>query len=142
MRTEWVPRWVPPNVARRRQRKRSQSKPLTETSYYARRAARDPDWHVAQLAGAAERARRRREADADALRRANALAARRCRQRQSESGYTFYELWQRVGGDRKTLAYVLRDEVRLGRVTFHSTMRRFELNGGMPADVRDSLHLL
>jgi hypothetical protein len=39
-------------------------------SYYARRSARDPEWHAAQLAAAAERERRRRKADPEGFRQA------------------------------------------------------------------------
>jgi hypothetical protein len=34
---------------------------------------------------------------------------------------------------------VLRDELRRGRLVYHSTSRRFELNGHLPAEVREAL---
>ena len=63
--------------------------------YYAARAARDPDWHEAQLRGAAERERRRRERDPDGYRAARREAARRCRERQRAHGLTFAQLLDR-----------------------------------------------
>jgi hypothetical protein len=40
----------------------------TVASYYSRRAARDPTWHEAQLAGAREREAERRAANLDGFR--------------------------------------------------------------------------
>lgn len=45
-------------------------------------------------------------------------------------------------GDPAVLAYVLRDEVRRGRVEYHSTSRRYVLNGGLPEDVKQALRKL
>ena len=108
-------------------------------SYYRRRSARDPDWHRQQLEEARERDRRRRGADPDGerVRRREATAATRAR--RAASGYTFQELWRRVGGERGTLARVLSDEVARGRVDYAGSSRRYILNGGLPADVRAAL---
>jgi hypothetical protein len=35
-----------------------------------------------------------------------------------------------------TLAFVLRDEIARGHVDYHSTTRRYSLNGGLPEDVK------
>ncbi len=40
------------------------------------------------------------------------------------------------------LDYVLRDEVRLGRIDYHSTMRRFAVNGGLDPELRQALRSL
>jgi hypothetical protein len=48
-------------------------------------------------------------------------------------------LWQRVGGERRLLARVLNDEVVAGRIDYHSTSRRYRLNGGLPADLKAAL---
>lgn len=34
------------------------------------------------------------------------------------------------------LDFVLREELRRGTIEYHSTTRRYVLNGGLPADVR------
>jgi hypothetical protein len=112
------------------------------TSYYPRRSARDSAWRKQQLRAAAARAKRRREADVDAVRAANAAAVRLCRQRHAPAGLTLHELWERVGGDRMTLAYVLRNEFRLGRVDYRSTSRRYLLNGELDARTRAALAAL
>ncbi len=72
-------------------------------------------------------------------RRAEDPAARPTRERQTASGLTFQELWLRVGGDRGSLWRVLRNEVRRGRIDYHYTMKRYVLNGGFPADLRQAL---
>jgi hypothetical protein len=53
-----------------------------DREHYARRATRDPEWHEAQLRGAAERDRQRRERDPGGYLAARRAAARRCRERQ------------------------------------------------------------
>ena len=58
------------------------------------------------------------------------------REPEAASGLTFHELWLRVGGDRGSLWTVLRNEVRSGRIDYHSTTTRYQLNGGLPADVK------
>jgi hypothetical protein len=40
------------------------------------------------------------------------------------------------------LRRVLRDELRRGRIVYHATSRRFELNGHLPADVKEALRKL
>jgi hypothetical protein len=114
----------------------------TAVSYYARRSARDPDWHAEQLAAAADRARQRRAADVDAARKRARLAARRCRRQHAAAGLTLHALWLRVGGDRDELALILRDEVRRGRVEYRSTSRRYVLNGEIDAATRAALRAL
>jgi hypothetical protein len=113
-------------------------------SYYARRSARDPEWHAAQLEGAKVRERRRREEDPERLKAARREATRRTRERQAAHGLTFHELRERcliVGypDPEGTLRRVLREEVASGRVEYHSTSRRFTLNGGLPEDVKRAL---
>ncbi len=108
-------------------------------SYYSARSRRDPDWHAAQLAGAAKREARRRELDPDGLRAARRLATRRYREKQAASGFTFHELWQRVGGERATPVTILNEEVRRGRIDYRSTSRRYSMNGALPDDVRRAL---
>jgi hypothetical protein len=44
--------------------------------------------------------------------------------------------------DRTTLALVLRDEVRRGRVDYLGFSRRYRLNGGLPDDVKLALREL
>jgi hypothetical protein len=116
-----------------------------EGSYYSRRSARDPAWRDAQIEGAKERERLRREADPDALRVARRLATRRCRAKQSAEGLTFAQLARRSPvPDRAVLALVLRDEVASGRIEYHSTSRRYRLNGGLDPGTRRAfldLHL-
>jgi hypothetical protein len=91
-------------------------------TYYARRSARDPDWRQAQLAAAADREARRRAADPDRVRELDRRAARRSRRRQAVNGLTFHELLERSPtGDRTMLASVLRDELRLGRISWPTT---------------------
>jgi hypothetical protein len=105
-------------------------------SNYAARSRRDPAWREEQLAGAAERERRRRELDPEGVRAARREATRRTRARQGQSGLTFYELLQRIGGDRQTLALVLRDEVAAGRIDYHASSRRYSVNGGLDPELR------
>jgi hypothetical protein len=112
-------------------------------SYYAERSARDPDWRAEQLREAAERDRRRRELDPDGYLQARRETARRARARQRAQGLTFQELLDRSPvNDPAVLAFVLRDEVRLGRIEYRSTSRRYLLNGGLPADVKAALRNL
>jgi hypothetical protein len=61
------------------------------------------------------------------------------REPEAASGLTFNELWLRVGGDRGSLWTVLRNEVRLGRINYHSTTKRYVLNGGLDPAVRKAL---
>ncbi len=102
---------------------------MTET-YYAGRSARDPDWREAQIARARERERQRRAEDP---------ATGGTREPEAASGLTFDELWLRVGGDRGSLWAVLRNEIRLGRIDYHSTTKRYVLNGGLDPAVRKAL---
>jgi hypothetical protein len=115
---------------------------VAEASYYARRSARDPGWREAAIAAAAERKRRRRERDPEAFRLAHLEEQRRCWQAQAASGLTFAELLRRVGGDRETLAHVLRDELRRGRVEYLGLSRCYRVNGQLPEDVREALRNL
>ena len=102
---------------------------MTET-YYAARSARDSDWREAQIARAMERERQRR---------AEYPATGGTREPEAASGLTFNELWLRVGGDRGSLWAVLRNEVRRGRIDYHSTTKRYVLNGGLDPAVRKAL---
>jgi hypothetical protein len=108
-------------------------------SYYAQRSARDPEWHAQQLREAGEREQRRRDADPEAFRRARRDVDRRYRERVAQHGLTFAELHRRIGGSRATLLTVLNSERRRGTLDYHSTLRRWSLNGGMAEDVRDAL---
>jgi hypothetical protein len=111
-------------------------------SYYAARTRRDPAWREQQLLEAAEREARRRGRDPEAFKLAGREKSRRCRARHAAHGLTFDELWRRVGGDRRTLVTILGDEECRGRVDYHSTSRRYRLNGGLPADVVVALRAL
>ena len=113
-------------------------------SYYARRSARDPEWRAQQIREAKEREARRREEDPEGLRAARREATRRTRERQAAHGLTFHELRERcllVGypDPEGTLRRVLREEVASGRIEYHSTSRRYSLNGGLPEDVKRAL---
>jgi hypothetical protein len=66
-------------------------------------------------------------------------ATGRPRKPEAASGLTFDELWRRVGGDRGSLWVVLRNEVRRGRIDYHSTTRRYVLNGGLDPALRQAL---
>ena len=112
---------------------------MAEGSYYSRRSARDPDWREAQIREAGERELRRREADAEGFRCARRQVSRRHRERHAAHGLTFYELWLRVGGERHSLELVLRDELRRGRVDYHSSSRRYSVNGGVSPELRAAL---
>jgi hypothetical protein len=114
----------------------------TVASYYGRRAARDPEWRLRAIAAAGERKRRRRERDPEAFAAAHREEQNRCKRRQAATGLTFAELLRRVGGDRETLAFVLRDEVRRGRIDYLAFSRRYRLNGGLPDDVKLALREL
>jgi hypothetical protein len=116
-------------------------------SYYARRAARDPAWREAQLAAAAEREARRRERDPEGLRAARREATARCRERQAAHGLTLAQLERACLLDtyprpRETLARVLRELVASGVVDYHSTSRRYQLNGGLDAETVAALRQL
>jgi hypothetical protein len=108
-------------------------------TYYARRAARDPAWRVRQLVEAAERERRRRKHDPDGFRAARRAATQRCREQQVAHGRTFTELLRSTGADPAVLATVLRQEVERGIVEYHSTSRRYVLNGALPPSVKRAL---
>jgi hypothetical protein len=113
---------------------------LVAETYYARRSARDPEWREQQLREAKEREAGRREEDPERLKAANREATRRCRERQAASGRTLHELKARIGrrtgSPAEAIATILADEVRRGRVTYHSTTRRFELRrDAFPPDV-------
>jgi hypothetical protein len=117
--------------------------PVAET-YYSRRSARDPEWRAAQLEGAKERERRRRESDPEGVRAANREKTRRTRARQAAHGLTFHELRERclIRGypdAEGTLRRVLRDEIHRGRIEYHSTTRRFVMNGGLDPETRRAL---
>ena len=106
-----------------------QNRAMTET-YYAGRSARDLDRREAQIARAREREHQRSAEDPATGRTPEAEAA---------CGLTFNELWLRVGGDRGSLWAVLRNEIRLGRIDYHSTTKRYVLNGGLDPAVRKAL---
>ena len=112
-------------------------------SYYAERSARDPAWREEQLAGAAERERRRRESDPEGILAARRAISARRRERQRAHGLTFAELLARSPvSDPAVLRLVLNDEVRRGTVEYHSTTRRYTLNGALDAETRAALLLL
>ena len=102
---------------------------MTET-YYAGRSAGDPDWREAPIARSMEGERQRRAED---------TATGGTREPEAASGLTFSELWLRVGGDRGSLWAVLRNEVRRGSIDYHSTTKRYVLNGGLDPAVRKAL---
>ena len=89
-----------------------------------------PDWRQAQIAKATE---------PEGQRRAEDPTMGRTREPEAASGLTFDELWLRVGGDRGSLWAVLRNEIRLGRIDYHSTTKRYVLNGGLDPAVRKAL---
>lgn len=105
---------------------------MAQGTYYSRRAARDPGWREEAIAAAAERKRRRRERDPEGFLLAHRAEQRRCYEKQVASGLTFAELHRRIGGDRETLAYVLRSEVRRGRIDYLGFSRRYRMNGVDP----------
>jgi hypothetical protein len=116
-------------------------------TYYARRSARDPAWHERQLREAAERERRRRERDREAFRERHREATARCRERQREHGLTLAQLRQRCLLDsypeaEQTLRRVLAEEVRLGRIEYRSTSRRYLLNGDLDPETAAALRAL
>ena len=109
-------------------------------SYYAARSRRDPAWRKRQLREAVERERRRRELDPEKARAIRREGSRRCRARQAERGLTFHQLLARSPRrNAATLRHILREEVALGRIVYRSTSRRFELNGHLPAEVKEAL---
>jgi hypothetical protein len=94
-----------------------------------------------------EREARRRELDPEGLREARREATRRTRARQVRTGLTFHEIRERCLLDgypkaERTLRRILAEEIERGTIDFHSTSRRFALNGAIPADVRDALRSL
>jgi hypothetical protein len=115
-------------------------------SYYAARSRRDPEWRLQAIAGAVERERTRRENDPEGHRARRREATARTRARQVEHGFTFHELWLRIGersgAGRDQLALVLRQEVEAGRVDYCGSSRRYRLNGGLPEDVKAALREL
>jgi hypothetical protein len=64
---------------------------------------------------------------------------RRCREKQAAHGRTFAELLQRVGGDPARLRLILDQEVERGVVDYHSTSRRYSMNGHLPDDTKIAL---
>jgi hypothetical protein len=54
-------------------------------------------------------------------------------------GLTFHELLLRSPCGPERLEIIPRDEIRRGRVEYHSTSRRYVLNGGLPEDVKLAL---
>jgi hypothetical protein len=48
----------------------------------------------------------------------------------------------RIGGERETLRTILNDEVRRGRIAYHSTSRRYELNGAVEPELLAALRSL
>jgi len=71
-------------------------------------------------------------------------ATARCRARQVETGLTLAQLADRCLLDgypkaEETLRRVLADEVARGTVDYHSTSRRFVLNGGLDLETREAL---
>jgi hypothetical protein len=115
-------------------------------SYHAARSRRDPEWRLQAIAGARERERVSRESDPEAVRARRREATARTRARQVAAGFTFHELWLRIGprsgAGRDELALVPRQEVEAGRVDYLASSRRYRLNGGLPADVRLALREL
>jgi hypothetical protein len=121
---------------------------MQAVTYYADRSARDPAWRREQIEEAREREQARRAADPDGFRARRREATRRTRTRQAEAGLTFHELLERSRehgvvaagpGDRAVLAWVLRDELRRGRIDYHGSSRRYVLNGGLPEDVKAAM---
>lgn len=103
---------------------------MTEETCYAGRSARDRNWRQTQIAGAMEREGQRRAEDPAGAGLEN--GKRRAASRSKN-------FWLRVGGDRGSLWRVLRNEVRRGRIDYHYTTKRYVLNGGLPADLRQAL---
>jgi hypothetical protein len=62
--------------------------------------------------------------------------------KHASRGRTFHELLEATEGDPKLLAWVLRDELRRGHVEYHSSSRRYLLNGGLSEDVKEALREL
>ncbi len=84
-----------------------------------------------------ERERIRREQDPEGLRGAQRERTRRTRAKQAAHGLTFQQLLATSPrGDATSLRLVLREEIALGRIEYHSTSRRYLLNRGLPADLR------
>jgi hypothetical protein len=118
-------------------------------SYYSARSRRDPEWRLRAIAGARERERRQREVDPEGHRARRREATARCREKQVAHGLTFDELLrrsrERAGftqgaiGDPVVLRTVMNDLVRRRVVDYHSTSRRYCLNGGLPDDVKLAL---
>ena len=111
-------------------------------TYYGERSARDPAWREQQLREAKEREARHRELDLEGVRAARREATARMRARQRARGRTFHQLLEATGGSPELLAWVLRDELRRGRIEYHSTSRRYVLNGGIPEEVKAALREL
>jgi hypothetical protein len=111
-------------------------------SYYSERSRRDPEWHARQLLEAREREQRARELDPEAFRARRREVDRRYRERSTQHGRTFHELWQRVVGTRDTLVTALNGELRKGTIDYCSTTRRFTLNGGLDDATKAALREL
>ena len=122
--------------------RRRQTSPVAE-SYYAARAARDPEWRLRAIAAAVQGERARRERDPEGRRARRREATARCRARQAAAGFTFHELWLRVGprtgAGRDHFATMLAQEVAAGGVDYLASSRRYRLNGGLPDDVKAAL---
>jgi len=93
-----------------------------------RRAKLTEEERAAVRAADAERKRRERARAKDLL--AHSLSFEELRDRCLIDGYPDAE---------ETLRRVLRDEIRRGSVDYHSTSRRYSLNGGLPEEVKRAL---
>lgn len=114
-------------------------------SWYTKRYHADPAWRREQIAAARAREQARKEADPEGFRAYRREVTRRWRARQKQrGGLTFTELRDRCLIDgypdgEGTLRRVLAQEVRLGRIEYHSTSRRYLLNGGLDSDLCEAL---
>jgi hypothetical protein len=117
---------------------------LVAATYYSRRSARDPDWREKQTDARRERERRQREEDPNGSASSAAVRTRTvARDARADgpcaSSRTLRKLLERVGGDPATLRIILREEIERGVIEYHSTSRRYVLNGGLPEDVKAAL---
>ena len=111
---------------------------MAET-YYSQRSAQDPDWRERQSEARRLRERRQKERDPDGYRAVRRRADANCRNRQRAHGKTFTELAESVRCPKWMLRQILREELALGRIDYHSTSKRYSLNGGIPEDVKAAL---
>jgi hypothetical protein len=110
---------------------------VAEGTYYSRRAARDPGWREEAIVAAAERYRRAKERDPELVRQ----PSRDYRERLRRRSLTITQLAERTAAaDLETLRFVLRDEVRRGRIELVQG-RYYRLNGVDP-ELRAALLLL